>query len=151
MDAQSSGRTTRQVRPTTGALAVTAILLLAINWRPGIVSVGSLLPSIINDFRLSHTAASLLVSIPDVLMGAVALPTPWLARRFERDAVILGVRFVWKAFVLTVRSLIAGGRSFILRSLWNVNGYFEPSFVLLAVGFPMFWVTPFLKSEPRRA
>jgi cyanate permease len=102
MDAQSSGRTTRQTRPTTGVLAVMAILLVAINWWPGIVSVGPLLPSIINDFRLSDTAVSLLVSIPDVLRGAAALPTPWLARRFGRDAVILSALFVWKAFVLTV-------------------------------------------------
>jgi CP family cyanate transporter-like MFS transporter len=79
---------------TTSAVAVTAIILVAVNLRPAIVSVGPLLPSIIGDFRLSHTGASLLVSIPDVLMGALALPTPWLARRFGRDAVILTALFV---------------------------------------------------------
>src|SRR6202012_1979038 len=38
---------------------------------------------------LSTAAASMLTSIPDVLMGLLALPTPWLARRVGRDRVIL--------------------------------------------------------------
>jgi CP family cyanate transporter-like MFS transporter len=70
MDAQPAEGSTLQGHATTGALAVTAIVLVAINLRPGIVSVGPLLPSIIDDFHLSHTAASLLVSIPNILMGA---------------------------------------------------------------------------------
>lgn len=71
-------------------LAVAAILLVAIDLRPGIVSVGPILPSIIEEFGLSHAAASLLVTIPDLLMGLLALPTPWLARRYGRDPVLLG-------------------------------------------------------------
>lgn len=70
-------------------LAVTAIVLVAIDLRPGIVSVGPILPSIITEFGLSHAMASLLVTIPDVLMGALALPTPWLARRFGRDRLLI--------------------------------------------------------------
>jgi MFS transporter, CP family, cyanate transporter len=76
MDDQATDRIAPQTHATTGALAVTAIVLVAVNLRPGIVSVGPLLPSIIDEFHLSHAAASLLVSIPDVLMGALALPTP---------------------------------------------------------------------------
>ncbi len=80
----------RQARVAVGGtLAVAAIILVAISLRPGIVSVGPVLPSIIEEFGLSHAAASLLTSIPDVLMGALALPTPWLARRFGRDPVLL--------------------------------------------------------------
>lgn len=71
------------------SVAILAILLVAISLRPGIVSIGPILPSIIDEFRLSHTAAALLTSIPDVLMGLFALPTPWLARRFGRDPVIV--------------------------------------------------------------
>jgi MFS transporter, CP family, cyanate transporter len=40
-----------------GALAITAIVLVAITLRPGIVSVGPILPSIIDEFGLSHAAA----------------------------------------------------------------------------------------------
>ncbi|WP_218823289.1 CynX/NimT family MFS transporter [Inquilinus limosus] len=70
-------------------LAVVAIILVAVGLRPSIVSVGPVLPLVIQDFGLSHATASLLTSIPDVLMGLFALPTPWLARRFGRDPVLL--------------------------------------------------------------
>jgi MFS transporter, CP family, cyanate transporter len=100
MDAEPTGKISLQGHATTRVLAVTAIVLVALNLRPGIVSVGPLLPWIIDDFRLSHTMASLLVSIPDVLMGALALPTPWFSRRFGRDTVILAALFV--LFVSTV-------------------------------------------------
>lgn len=66
-----------------------AIVLVAINLRPGIVSVGPILPSIIDEFGLSHAVASLLTAIPAVCMGVLALPTPWLARRFGRDPVLV--------------------------------------------------------------
>jgi CP family cyanate transporter-like MFS transporter len=69
--------------------AITAIVVVAIALRPGIVSVGPILRSIIDEFRLTHAAASLLTTIPDLLMGLLALPTPWLARRFGRDPILL--------------------------------------------------------------
>jgi CP family cyanate transporter-like MFS transporter len=72
-----------------GPIGVSAIILVAISLRPGIVSVGPILPSLIQEFHLSHTAASLLTAIPNVLMGLLALPTPWLARRLGRDLVFL--------------------------------------------------------------
>jgi MFS transporter, CP family, cyanate transporter len=72
-----------------GPIGVAAIILVAISLRPGIVSVGPILPSLIQEFKLSHTTASLLTSIPDVLMGLLALPTPWLARRLGRDLVLV--------------------------------------------------------------
>ncbi|MCB5187020.1 MFS transporter [Methylobacillus caricis] len=70
-------------------LAMAAIILVAIALRPGIVSMGPLLPFIIDEFQLSHTVASLLTTIPDLLMGLLALPTPWLARRYGRNPVLL--------------------------------------------------------------
>lgn len=71
------------------ALAILAIVFVAIDLRPGIVSIGPVLPSIREAFHLSHTSAALMTSIPDVFMGLLALPTPWLARRFGRDRVML--------------------------------------------------------------
>lgn len=70
-------------------LAIVAITLVAIDLRPGIVSIGPVLPAISKEFGLSHAGASLLTTIPDLLMGLLALPTPWLARRFGRNRVIL--------------------------------------------------------------
>jgi CP family cyanate transporter-like MFS transporter len=71
------------------ALAILCIALVALTLRPAIVSIGPLLPGMQQAFALSHTQASLLTAIPTLLMGLLALPTPWLARRFGRDRVIL--------------------------------------------------------------
>jgi CP family cyanate transporter-like MFS transporter len=89
---------------TYGA-TVACIALVALALRPGIVSVGPLLPAIRQQFNLSHSEASLLTSIPDLLMGLLALPTPWLARRYGRDGVILA------ALVLLTLSMTA--RAFV--------------------------------------
>jgi CP family cyanate transporter-like MFS transporter len=70
-------------------LAIAAIIFVAVDLRPGIVSIGPALPSIRDAFHLSNGTAALLTSIPDVLMGLLALPTPWLARRCGRDRVML--------------------------------------------------------------
>lgn len=75
--------------PPSLIMAIICIVLVALTLRPAIVSVGPLLPSMIEVFGLSHTQASLLTAIPTLLMGLMALPTPWLARRFGRDRVIL--------------------------------------------------------------
>ena len=83
---------TPAVQPRNTPSLITAILcivLVALTLRPAIVSIGPLLPGMIEAFGLSHTQASLLTAIPTLLMGLLALPAPWLARRFGRDRVIL--------------------------------------------------------------
>jgi CP family cyanate transporter-like MFS transporter len=69
--------------------AAICVVLVAISLRPAIVSIGPLLPAIQLDFDLSYTLASMLITIPDLAMGALALPTPWLARRYGRNRVVL--------------------------------------------------------------
>ncbi len=71
------------------AATVAAIVLVAIDLRPGIVSIGPLLPHIRQEFGMSNAEASLLTAIPPMLMGLLAFPTPWLVHRFGRDRVIL--------------------------------------------------------------
>lgn len=81
-----------------------AIVLVAISLRPGIVSMGPALPAMIETFQLSHAMASMMTAIPDVLMGALALPTPWLVRRFGVNRVlmlalgILSVAMIFRAY-----------------------------------------------------
>lgn len=83
---------------------IVAIICVALSLRPGIVSIGPILPMIIGEFNLSHASASLLTAIPDLLMGLLALPTPWLARKFGRDPlllaaiVLLSISVVLRAF-----------------------------------------------------
>jgi CP family cyanate transporter-like MFS transporter len=93
-------------------LAIAAIVVVAVSLRPGIVSIGPILPSLIHEFGMSHTTASLLTSIPTILMGLIALPTPWLARRYGRDPVLLlallliGVATLLRAFSFDVSELL---------------------------------------------
>lgn len=92
IEAGSGDAGIRTPAPTTSNGAwglIIAIVLVAINLRPGIVSIGPILHAIQNEFALSHATASLLTAIPDLLMGLLALPTPWLARRFGRNSVLL--------------------------------------------------------------
>jgi CP family cyanate transporter-like MFS transporter len=83
------------------------VVTVALFLRPGIVAVGPLLSEIREQFGLSHAEASLLTTIPNVIMGVLALPTPWLARRYGRDRVViaalfvLGIAIVGRAFAPT--------------------------------------------------
>ena len=83
---------------------VLAIVLVAMALRPGIVAMGPALPAIIDAFHLSHATASLMTAIPDLLMGALALPTPWLVRRFGVNRVLM--------LALSLLSLSIGVRAY---------------------------------------
>ena len=85
----------RRNNPLSLAVGLVCLVLIGVNLRPGIVSIGPLL-----------------TSIPDVLMGLLALPTPWLARRFGRDRVILAALFV--LFAATLGRAFAGSVAQIL-------------------------------------
>lgn len=93
--------------------AVACIVLVALSLRPGIVSTGPLLPSVIREFALSHTQAALLTAIPTLLMGLLAAPVPWLSRRYGRDRVmfaalaLLTVSSLLRAFALSAALLYA--------------------------------------------
>jgi CP family cyanate transporter-like MFS transporter len=107
---------TETATPTTSAMtlaaAIACIVLVAVDLRPGIVSIGPMLEQIRGEFGISNTQASLLTAIPNILMGLLALPTPWLARRFGRDRVILaalavlGLATLLRAFVGTTALLL---------------------------------------------
>jgi CP family cyanate transporter-like MFS transporter len=98
--------------PMTLAAAIACIALVAMDLRPGIVSIGPMLEQIRGEFGISNTQAALLTAIPNILMGVLALPTPWLARRFGRDRVILvaltvlGLATLLRAFVGTTALLL---------------------------------------------
>ena len=70
---------------------VAAMVVIAMALRPGIASIGPVLPLISREFSLSHATASLLTTIPTLLMGLLALPAPWLARRLEEMGCWLGL------------------------------------------------------------
>ena len=51
------------------ALLVVAMVVIAMALRPGISSIGPVLPLISREFSLSHAVASLLTTIPTLLMA----------------------------------------------------------------------------------
>ena len=63
------------------AVLTPGLLLIALNLRIGVASVGPVLTSIREDLGLSATVASLLTTIPVVAFGAFAFLAPWLTRR----------------------------------------------------------------------
>jgi MFS transporter, CP family, cyanate transporter len=85
--AEAKGR--KAAGPLSFAATVACIVLVAVDLRPAIVSVGPLLPTIREQFALTNAQASLLSTIPAVMMGLLAFPSPWLAQRLGRDRVIL--------------------------------------------------------------
>lgn len=69
--------------------------LVAFNLRTGFIGVGPVLPDLADDLLLSNTVASLLVAIPTLMMGLVAIPGGFLADRFGSTLVITtGLAFV---------------------------------------------------------
>ena len=94
------------------AWLVVAIIVIAIALRPGIASIGPVLPLISREFSLSHAAASLLTTIPTLLMGLLALPTPGLARQLGKNELLLGslmllfISMVSRTFVSDVTLLL---------------------------------------------
>jgi CP family cyanate transporter-like MFS transporter len=57
------------------------LLLISLNLRTGVASVGPVLTNIRDGLGLTSTAASLLTTIPVVAFGAFAFLAPWLTRR----------------------------------------------------------------------
>ncbi|MDN7674893.1 MFS transporter [Burkholderia oklahomensis] len=77
------------------AWRLAAIVLVGLNLRPVLASLGPLLDTIQRATGLSDSAASLLTTVPILLMGAGALSAPWLARRAGvRAGVWLGVALI---------------------------------------------------------
>ncbi|MGV4671333.1 MFS transporter, partial [Burkholderia pseudomallei] len=74
------------------AWRLAAVVLVGLNLRPALASIGPLLDTIQRASGLSDSAASLLTTLPILLMGAFGLVAPWLARRVGvRAGVGLGV------------------------------------------------------------
>src|ERR1700754_1058593 len=74
VDSTSNNRKSRKAV----AFLVIGIIFVGLDLRPGIGAIGPVMSTIREHFSLSHAVVSMLVSIPDLLMGILALPTPWL-------------------------------------------------------------------------
>ncbi|UCJ16246.1 cyanate transporter [Pseudomonas sp. MM211] len=74
------------------SLLLIAIVLLGLNLRPVLAALGPLLDRIQLDTGLGHVGASLLTSLPIVIMGLGALAAGLLRRRLgEKNGILVGV------------------------------------------------------------
>lgn len=100
-------------------LLLIAIVLLGLNLRPVLAAVGPLLDRIQLDTGLDHIGASLLTSLPVVIMGLGALAAGLLRKRLgERNGILVGVLLIALAClargvlpdssILIVTALLAG-------------------------------------------
>ena len=94
------------MKPVPRALLLVALVLAAINLRPGITSLAPLIERIAMELSLSRSFISLTTALPVLCMGLLAPLAPRLAMRWglERTIVVcLGViglalgLYVWKA------------------------------------------------------
>ncbi len=68
------------------------LVLIGINMRPLLTSVGPLLPQIQQASGMSFTLASLLTALPVIAMGLLALAGGWINRHFsERQSISLSL------------------------------------------------------------
>jgi CP family cyanate transporter-like MFS transporter len=83
-------------------MLIAGLLLIALNLRIGVASVGPVLPDIRDSLGLSAAAVSLLTTIPVVAFGAFAFASPWLARRLGLHR-LLGLAMLVLAGGITLR------------------------------------------------
>ncbi|PXW95440.1 CP family cyanate transporter-like MFS transporter [Sphaerotilus hippei] len=93
--------------------AIVVLVLVATSLRPGIVSMGPVLGQLRGEFHLSNAQASLLTAIPTLLMGLLAIPTPWLSRRFGRRRVVLSALVVLSLATLLRAAAASPGWLFV--------------------------------------
>ncbi len=90
-------------RSRLGLLVLGAgLILIGLNLRIGVASVGPVLGDILDDLRLSATVGSLLTTIPVFAFGAFAFLTPGLTRRFGMHRV-LGILMIVLAAGIALR------------------------------------------------
>lgn len=97
-------------------LLLLAIILLGLNLRPVLAAVGPLLDRIQLDTHLGHVGASLLTSLPIVIMGFGALAATFLRGRFgERRGIWLGTLLI--ALACLARGLLPSATPLLISAL----------------------------------
>lgn len=131
-------------------MAILCVVLVALTLRPAIVSTGPLLALIIDEFNLSHTQAALLTAIPTLLMGLLAAPAPWLARRYGSNRLmaaalaVLTLSTLARAFTESVAGLFLAtfgiGAGIAIAGV-SIAGFVKASFPTRAAIFMSIYAT----------
>lgn len=90
----SSGR--KMKKSPSSLLFFTSVILVGLNLRPILASIGPLLDGIQRDTGLNDSTASLLTTLPVVMMGVCLLGTSWLRRTMgENRGILLGLALIF--------------------------------------------------------
>lgn len=89
---------------TSRTLLLAGILLVAINLRPALSSIGPLIDLVRNELKLSETLLGLLTSLPLIAFGVVSTMTPLLTKRFGIGITLLGA-LILLALGIGIRSI----------------------------------------------
>jgi MFS transporter, CP family, cyanate transporter len=79
-----------QALPMRAAFALAGILLVAVNLRAAITSLGALLDEVRVGLGLSGALAGIVTTLPALSFAAFGALTPWLTRRFSPPRVLVG-------------------------------------------------------------
>lgn len=102
-------------------LVVVGIVVVSINLRPAVTSLGTVLGSVRTDLGMSGLLAGLLTALPVVCFAAFGAFAPALSRRLGMNrAVLLGLIAI--AAGLAVRAVASGAGLFILASVLSLVG-----------------------------
>ncbi|MFF1697521.1 CynX/NimT family MFS transporter [Streptomyces sp. NPDC058257] len=102
-------------------LVIVGIVLAALNLRPGITSLGSLLEEVRDGLGMSGTLAGLLTSVPPLCFAVFGVMAPRLARRFGPSAVVCA-GMVAIATGLAIRPFLGGTVGFLAASALALMG-----------------------------
>lgn len=104
-----------------GLLLVTGTVLVALNLRTAITSLGAVLPQVQDGLGMSSTVAGLLTSVAPVCFAVVGVTTPALVRRFDLRTVLLAAMVALTAG-LALRSITTASWAFVLTSVLALAG-----------------------------
>ncbi|WP_144127523.1 CynX/NimT family MFS transporter [Catellatospora sichuanensis] len=76
--------------PRSVVLILVGILLVALNLRAAITSLGALLDEVTTGLHLSGTVAGVITTLPALAFAAFGAFTPWLARRLSPARILVG-------------------------------------------------------------
>lgn len=83
-----------QLAPSRPLLLALALILVALNLRPALSSLSTVLPEVMQTIGLGATAASLLTMAPVLCLGLFGFITPSLSGRFGSERTVVGALLV---------------------------------------------------------
>ncbi|MFJ3583652.1 CynX/NimT family MFS transporter [Streptomyces sp. NPDC090127] len=102
-------------------LVVVGLVLAAINLRPAITSLGSLLEEVRDGLHMSGSVAGVLTSVPPLCFAIFGITAPRLARRFGPSAVVCaGMAAIFAG--LAIRPFASGTAGFLAASALALMG-----------------------------